>query len=119
MMGRYYGGGPMMGGSSSGWMMSAAGYRSMPGGTGADHDMAHGLVITAAGTPLSPVPMMTATPAFGGAAPWFLGEPTSAGMHAGTLSFTATRPWSYRYLCPVPGHAQEGMSGSVTVESTS
>ena len=227
MMGRYDGGGPMMGGSSSGWLMSAAGYRWMLGGTGApgwmrggalpgsmmgsgadpgtvmgslwadapgprvspaeaarlgsqipagarvsraartitftsrsvtlvalaspsmpaesfriagmtnpdvivpagarvsielinaDHDMAHGLVINAPGTPLSPVPMITATPAFGGAALWFLGEPTSAGMHAGTLSFTATRPGSYRYLCPVPGHAQEGMSGSFTVESTS
>ena len=46
---------------------------------------------------------------------WFLGNPTSAGMHAGTLTFTAATPGSYRYLCPVPGHAQKGMAGAFTV----
>jgi hypothetical protein len=29
MMGRLYGGGSMMGGSSSGWMMSETGYRQL------------------------------------------------------------------------------------------
>ncbi len=42
-----------------------------------------------------------------GAALWFLGEVTAAGMHTGTLSFTAS-PGTYQYLCPVPGHTQEG-----------
>ena len=51
----------------------------------------------------------------GGSALWFLGNPTSAGMHAGTLTFTAATPGSYRYLCPVPGHAQKGMAGAFTV----
>jgi uncharacterized cupredoxin-like copper-binding protein len=36
-------------------------------------------------------------------------------MHAGTLSFTATTAGTYRYLCPVPGHAQQGMGGMFTV----
>jgi len=36
-------------------------------------------------------------------------------MHAGTLTFTAATPGSYRYLCPVPGHAQKGMAGAFTV----
>lgn len=81
----------------------------------ADTDMAHGLVITAAGAGPSLMPMMAAAPAFAGSALWFLGEPTTAGMHEGTLSFTAATPGSYQYLCPVPGHAQEGMTGTFTV----
>ena len=62
--------------------------------------------------------MMTTAPAFTGSALWFLGNPTSAGMHAGTISFTAGPPGTYRYLCPVPGHAQKGMTGTFTVSGT-
>jgi hypothetical protein len=53
-----------------------------------------------------------------GSAVWFLGNPTSAGMHAGTLTFIAGTPGTYRYLCPVPGHAQKGMTGTFTVSGT-
>jgi plastocyanin len=84
----------------------------------ADSDTAHGLVITAGGNAASPMPMATARPAFPGSAVWFLGNPTPAGMHAATLGFTATTAGSYRYLCPVPGHAQKGMTGTFTVTST-
>jgi rusticyanin len=80
----------------------------------ADTDMAHGLVVTGSGT-TSWMPMMTASPAFSGSALWFLGEATSAGMHEGTLTFTAGQAGTYQYLCPVPGHAQEGMAGTLTV----
>ncbi len=81
----------------------------------ADADMAHGLVIMPASARGSYMPMMATAPAFSGAALWFLGEPTAAGMHAGTLTFTAVAPGSYQYLCPVPGHAQDGMAGAFTV----
>ena len=81
----------------------------------ADHDTAHGLVVTASGARSSWMPMMTAAPAFRGAALWFLPNPTAAGMHAGTLTFTASTPGAYHYLCPVPGHAQKGMTGTFTV----
>ena len=81
----------------------------------ADPDTAHGLVITAGGATSSWMPMVTARPAFPGSAVWFLGNPTPAGMHAATLGFTATTPGSYRYLCPVPGHVQKGMTGAFTV----
>jgi rusticyanin len=84
----------------------------------ADPGTAHGLVITAGGTGSSWMPMLTARPAFTGSAVWFLGNPTSAGMHAATLSFTASPPGTYRYLCPVPGHAQKGMTGTFTVSGT-
>jgi rusticyanin len=81
----------------------------------ADPDTAHGLVVTASGEASSPMPMMTAPPAFAGAALWFLGNPTSAGMHTGTLRFTAGTSGTYQYLCPVPGHAQKGMVGTLVV----
>ena len=81
----------------------------------ADPGTAHGLVITASDASTSWMPMMTARPAFAGSALWFLGNPTSAGMHEGTLAFTASTPGTYHYLCPVPGHAQKGMTGTLTV----
>jgi rusticyanin len=83
----------------------------------ADPDTAHGLVVTSTGSTSSYMPMMTAPEAFSGAAVWFLGNPTSAGMHEGSLTFTASTPGIYQYLCPVPGHAQKGMVGSFLVES--
>jgi rusticyanin len=81
----------------------------------ADPGTAHGLVITASNPRSSWMPMMTASPAFAGSALWFLGDPTFAGMHAGTPTFTATGPGTYHYLCPVPGHAQKGMAGTRTI----
>jgi plastocyanin len=84
----------------------------------ADPDTAHGLVITGGGATSSWMPMKTARPAFPGSAVWLLGNPTPAGMHATTLRFTTTTAGSYRYLCPVPGHAQKGMTGTFTVTST-
>jgi rusticyanin len=84
----------------------------------ADHDTAHGLVVTASGAASSWMPMMTSPPAFPGSALWFLPNPTAAGMHTGTLTFTASTPGAYHYLCPVPGHAQKGMTGQFTVGSS-
>ena len=81
----------------------------------ADPDTAHGLVVTASHGRSSWMPMMTARPAFTGSALWFLGDPTTAGMHSGTLTFNAATPGSYRYLCPVPGHVQKGMTGMFKV----
>jgi rusticyanin len=83
----------------------------------ADPDTSHGLVVTASQGTSSWMPMATARPAFPGSSVWFLGNPTATGMHAATLSFTASTPGTYRYLCPVPGHAQKGMTGTFTVSS--
>ena len=85
----------------------------------ADPDTAHGLVVTASSDVSSWMPMMTDRSAFAGSALWFLGNPTTAGMHPATLTFTATPPGTYHYLCPVPGHAQKGMTGTFTVSSSS
>ena len=81
----------------------------------ADPDTAHGMVITGTGGAESWMPMMTSPPAFEGSALWLLGNPTSAGMRVGTITFTAARPGTYRYLCAVPGHAREGMTGELIV----
>lgn len=80
-----------------------------------DLHSAHGLDIAPTGSDSTPMPMMTASPSFPGAALWFLGEPTGAGAHTGTLTFTATTAGSYRYLCPVPGDAGRGMAGTFLV----
>jgi len=85
----------------------------------ADPDTAHGLVVGTAASVLSYMPMMTTARPFGGSAVWFLGNPTSAGMHVATISFTATTPGRYQYLCPVPGHAQKGMVGTLDVVANS
>ena len=77
----------------------------------ADPDTAHGLVVTPSGAASTWMPMMSASPAFPGSALWFLGNPTAAGMHVGTLRFTASDGGAYQYLCAVPGHAQKGMVG--------
>ena len=83
----------------------------------ADSGAAQGMVVTASGSASSQTPMMTAVPAFSGSAVWFLGNSTSAGMHVGTLAFTAGKPGTYQYLCPVPGHAKDGMAGTFAVVS--
>ena len=67
----------------------------------ADPGTAHGLVITAGGTTSSPMPMLTARPAFPGSAVWFLGNPTPAGMHAATLELH--RRHARNLPVPVPG----------------
>ncbi|MDA8040245.1 MAG: hypothetical protein M0Z69_14065 [Actinomycetota bacterium] len=82
----------------------------------ADSDTAHGLVVSAAGAASSWMPMMAGAPAFPGSALWFLGNPSPARMREGSLSFTAGRPRTYQYLCPVPGHAQKRMVGTFVVE---
>jgi len=46
-----------------------------------------------------------------------LGDPTSAGQPAETVTFPAPAPGTYQYSCPFPGHATMGMYGHFIVES--
>ena len=46
-----------------------------------------------------------------------LGNPTSAGQPAETISFSAPAPGTYHYDCPFPGHATQGMYGRLVVQS--
>jgi rusticyanin len=81
----------------------------------ADGDMAHGLAVVPSGAASTWMPMMTAAEAFPGAGIWALGEATSRGAQTATTTFTAVVPGTYTYLCPVPGHAQQGMTGTLQV----
>jgi hypothetical protein len=88
----------------------------------ADADGANGFVVLPARSSSGFAPASTwsepaasGKPAFAGAALWFLGDPSAAGLHAGTVSFTASTPGSYSYLCPCPNHARSGMTGDFIV----
>ena len=80
----------------------------------ADSDTSHAWLLTTAQPPFGSMTMMDA-PAFGGALAPPLGDPTAAGMPSETITFTAATPGRYTYLCPVPGHAQQGMYGTLEV----
>jgi plastocyanin len=74
-----------------------------------DNDSAHGWLL------LDPIVRIGSTVhgprAFAGAFA-LLGDPTSAGQPVATITFRATRSGTYRYECPVPGHAAMGMQGT-------
>jgi rusticyanin len=78
-----------------------------------DTDEAHGWLITGNKPPFEFG--QPATPAIAGAYSGIVGDPTSAGDGANTVSFTASDTGSYDYICPMPGHAQMGMHGSFIV----
>jgi rusticyanin len=78
----------------------------------ADTDQAHGWEVTSLG-PL--FPFQIGQPALPGAFARGLGDPTSAGDGAETITFSAGDGGQYRYVCPMPGHAQMGMHGILTV----
>jgi rusticyanin len=80
----------------------------------ADNDQAHGWVITGTQPPFA---FRAATPpALPGASAAVIGDPTTAGQGARTITFTASTPGSYQYICPMPGHAQMGMHGAFIVQ---
>jgi rusticyanin len=79
----------------------------------ADHDEAHGWVITSARPPFAFG--TAAPPALPGASAAVIGDPTAAGAGARTITFTASATGTYHYLCPMPGHAQMGMDGTFIV----
>jgi len=81
----------------------------------ADSDTSHGWLLTAAQPPFSFMAMMGAPVVFPGAFAPPLGDPTSAGLPSETFSFTASAAGTYTYLCPVPGHAAQGMYGTLEV----
>lgn len=83
----------------------------------ADNDEAHGWLLTPARPPFPYMAMMGMPTAFAGAWARPLGNPNAAGMQEETITFRAATPGQYTYLCPVPGHAQQGMSGSFDVGS--
>jgi rusticyanin len=78
-----------------------------------DTDEAHGWIVTDNKPPFEFG--QPATPAIAGAYAGVIGDPTAAGDGANTISYTASDPGHYDYICPMPGHAQMGMHGSFIV----
>lgn len=81
----------------------------------ADRDTSHALIVTHAAPPFPYMVMMVAQPAFDGAFATPLGDANGAGMPGETVTFTASVKGHFTYLCPVPGHAQQGMFGDFAV----
>jgi rusticyanin len=84
----------------------------------ADKDTSHGWLLSSSQPPFSTMVMMTAPPAFAGSFVMPLGKPNHAGMPTATISFTAGASGQYTYLCPVMGHARQGMHGAFVVASS-
>lgn len=80
----------------------------------ADSDTSHGWLLTGGEPQLGMMAMMDAA-AFRGAGARPLGDPTAAGLPTETISFSAEATGRYTYLCPVPGHAGQGMHGTLEV----
>jgi rusticyanin len=78
----------------------------------ADSDEAHGWEVTSAGPPFE---FGLAGPALTGALARPLGDPTSAGDGAESITFRSGPAASYEYACPMPGHAQMGMHGKMII----
>jgi rusticyanin len=81
----------------------------------ADRDTSHGLIVTDALPPFPYMAMMAAPPTFDGAFATPLGDASDSVMPAETVAFTASEKGRFKYLCPVPGHAQQGMFGELDV----
>lgn len=85
-----------------------------------DSDMAHMLIIgpdlpVTPGTENQTQPAGSARSIIASARP--LGDPTSAGQPAETITFTAPPPGDYWYYCAFPGHAAQGMRGRFLVKA--
>lgn len=78
----------------------------------ADSDEAHGWEVTGDGPPFE---FGLGPAALAGALARPLGDPTSAGYGAESITFRAGRAGRYQYACPMPGHAQMGMHGGFIV----
>lgn len=79
----------------------------------ADTDEAHGWLVTNQQPPFSFG--QSRQPAISGASAGLIGDPTTAGDGARTVTFRADPAGTYQYICPMPGHAQMGMHGTFTV----
>jgi plastocyanin len=78
-----------------------------------DSDSAHGWLLL---DPVVQVGSEVHGPrAFPGAYAPILGDPTPAGQPVEMIAFRATTDGTYRYECPVPGHAAMGMQGTLDV----
>lgn len=75
----------------------------------------HGFEVTAAPPPYPSMAMMGAGVVAPGAFVMPVAAPRGASWYSETTTFTAPPAGTYYYLCPVPGHARQGMWGKLIV----
>ncbi len=75
----------------------------------------HGFELTTAAPPYARMAMMSGSVASPGAFIMPVEPPSGNTWHGETITFTAPSPGTYYYICPVPGHAQQGMWGRFVV----
>ncbi len=81
----------------------------------ADQGYMHGFEVTTARPPFREMAMMQGPAAFSGAFIMPILPETSQGQYHRSTQFTATKAGTYSYICPVPGHAAQGMAGQFVV----
>jgi len=81
----------------------------------ADTGTPHGWELTTAPPPYPFMVMMDAPAAFSGAFAMPAPGATDSQWFGRTVRFTAADAGAYYYLCPAPGHAQQGMDGKLVV----
>lgn len=81
----------------------------------ADQGYMHGFEVTTARPPFREMAMMQGPAAFSGAFIMPILPETSQGQYHRSTQFTATTAGTYYYICPVPGHAAQGMAGQFVV----
>ena len=89
---------------------------SVPAGAGVTVDFAdgdpghpHGLELTTAAPPYARMAMMQGAVAAPGAFIMPVPPPEGGLWYAATITFQAPSPGTYHLICPVPGHAEQGM----------
>ncbi len=80
-----------------------------------DPGQPHGFELTTAAPPYARMAMMAGPIAAPGAFIMPVPPPKGTLWYAATVTFRAPAPGTYYYLCPVPGHAQQGMWGKLIV----
>ncbi len=83
----------------------------------ADTDTMHGWEVTRTPPPYSYMAMMDAPVAFPGAFAMPVRGATARRWVGRTVRFTASSAGTYSYICPVPGHAEQGMHGTLVVRA--
>ncbi len=81
----------------------------------ADQGYVHGFEVTTARPPFTAMAMMQGSVAFPGGFIMPIPPESAAGAPHAQSTFTASAPGTYSYICPVPGHAAQGMAGTLVV----
>lgn len=81
----------------------------------ADQGYMHGFAVTTANPPFGEMAMMQGSASFPGAFIMPVLPETSQGQSHRRTQFTAAQAGTYHYICPVPGHAAQGMAGEFVV----